>query len=98
MNAKSILFIRFAKTPSSSATTYPQLILNLPLDSSDCISLAQEYQEWRPECAEDLFTKVSHRHQDIPLLELLLVLRNNLQAVALSSSNLNKGTSQLWEF
>ena len=88
MNAKSILFIKFVEP--TLPTTYPQLVLNLLLDSPDCVPLAQKYQEWRPKCAEDLFTKVSHRHQDVPLLEFLLVLRNNLQAVAFSSSHLNK--------
>ena len=94
MNAKSILFIKFAETRAFQAT-YPQLVLNLLLDSSDCVALAEKYQEGRPECAEDFFTEVSHRDQDVSLLEFLLVPRNHLQPVAFRSSHLNKGTNNL---
>ena len=92
MNAKSILFIKFVEP--NLPTTYPQLVLNLLLDSSDCITLAQKYQEWRAEGAEDFFIKMSHRDQDVALLEFFLILRNNFQTVAFSASHLKKGISQ----
>lgn len=75
---RKIDFVHHILLNSILKTTYPQLILNLFLDSSNSITLTEKYQEWRPKCAEDFFTKVSHRDQDIPVLELLLILRNNL--------------------